>query len=302
MSGLHIIWFRDDLRVHDHAALRAACQAAQRSGEQVMALYVLPAEAQPGSFHTHQASRFLFEALADLRAALAQRDTHLHLRHGDILDILSGLHAQHGVLSIDLHERYSSGIEDPQIEAWCLRAGVRYGLHRQFHPGLALQSTESWQTVWERFMARPRYEAPDDISSANVGIGPWPNIDMAAPTGGRKFAIQALRRVLGNQTDDAGSLPTGAETFAALVPHLRLGAISMREVWQAVVSAHQQALKAGLDIRAASLASFLKLLPSILEAQNARSDKKRYPSRRARSARHTAQGHQYSLGLDDSGA
>ena len=56
MSGVHIIWFRDDLRVHDHAALRAACQNAERDGASVLALYILPAG-------TQSVSRFIYDGL-----------------------------------------------------------------------------------------------------------------------------------------------------------------------------------------------------------------------------------------------
>lgn len=297
MSGLHVIWFREDLRVHDHAALRAACQAAVRDGGEVMALYVLPRSAENPAFVESEAGRNLFSALADLRAALAQRDAVLHLRYGDALQVLSDLHTQHRILSLNLHEARAPGASEKAIEAWSLRAGVRFGLHTQYHPGLSPQSHESWQLIWERFMARPRHEAPDEILTANVGVGTWPRENFETAAGGRKAAIQSLRRLFGGGAG-VKNLPSGPEAFATLEPHLQLGVVSLREVWQAAIGAHQQALKSGMDIRAASIASFLQLLPAFIDARNERNRSQR----RARAGKAAEPGHQFSLGLGDSGA
>lgn len=296
MPGLHIIWFREDLRVHDQAALRAACQAVTRDGGELMALYVLPKAAQNDAFTASDRGRFLFSALADLRTALAQRGAVLHLRYGDVLEVLSDLHTQHRVLSLDFHHSRLSDPTEKAVEAWSLRAGVRIRMHAQLHPGMTAHGPESWQMVWERFMARPRHEAPDELISANVGIGAWPREELKGELGGRKSAIQTLRRLFGG-TVGGKDLPSGPDAFAALEPHLRLGVVSLREVWQAAIGAHQQALKSGMDIRAASIASFLQVLPDFIDSPKGQSG----ANRRARPPKATKPGHQFSLGLGDSG-
>ncbi|MEO1137535.1 MAG: deoxyribodipyrimidine photo-lyase [Pseudomonadota bacterium] len=300
MSRLHVIWFRQDLRVHDHAALRAACQSAARDGGQVLALYVLPKSLETDATRAPQ-SAFLQQALVDLRGALAQRETVLHLRQGDVLEILSDLHINHRILSLHTHDTVQADPVETSVEAWALRAGVQYRQHPQFESGVAPRSYESWQTVWERFMAHPRSEAPDLIPSANVGIGRWPEPDAAnvadAAQGGRKHAIKLLRTFLGTSAEAGANIQSGQAAFDALKPHLRLGAVSPREVWQAAVGAHQQALKAGMDIRAASIASFLQLLPTL--SRRAQNQTLRSPSSsRSRPRAPADSGGQMSLGLD----
>lgn len=300
MSGLHVTWFRQDLRVHDHAALRAACQSAAREGGEVLALYIHPKSVEAGLDESPQ-SAFLMQALTDLRGALAQREAGLHLRNGDVLEVLSDLHIKHRILSLHAHDTSQADPIDASVEAWTLRAGVQFRLHPQFDAGVAPRSYESWQTVWERFMARPRNEAPDLIPSANVGIGRWPGeVDHRgadAEQGGRKHAIVQLRHFLGTSADAGANTQSGQAAFDALKPHLLLGAVSPREVWQAAVGAHQQALKAGLDIRAASIASFLQMLPTLskqAQTQNTRITGLSRPHSRPES------GQQLSLGLGDS--
>ena len=310
MTGLHVTWFRQDLRVHDHAALRAACQAAAREGGQVLALFVWPNPACAEEKARSSNDAFLLQALTDLRGALSQREAILHVRQGDALDILSGLHTQHRILSLHTHQVRPSDPLAHQAEAWALRAGVRFHCHQQFRPDIPPRGHESWQTVWERFMARPRHEAPDIIPSANVGIGRWPEAPATAQhtdskqdpdlsSGGRKQAIVVLRRFLGTAVNSTPSTQSGQEAFAVLRPHLELGTVSLREVWQAAVGAHQQALKSGLDIRAASIASFLQLLPSLSEAP-ASASTGRAP-RLSRPSQPADPGQQLSLGLGETG-
>jgi len=301
MTGLHIIWFRQDLRVHDNAALRAACQAAERDGGALMALYVLPGGLDVSEAENSTENRFLFDSLRDLEGALAQRGAVLHLRQGDVTTVLSDILRAHQVMSVHAHDIWAEDADFCAVEAWSLRAGIPFRLHQQFGPQQDPRTTELWQTAWERFMARPRHEAPDRIVTANIGIGQWPRAsssehteDPPAQRGGRKHAIQMLRTSVG--AGNSGVTMTSAEAIASLKPHIQIGAVSPREVWQAAVGAHQQALKAGLDIRAASIASFLQMLPGLFrpKAANAR------PRRASRSTERDITGQQLSLGLEPS--
>jgi len=272
VSGLSVLWYHCDLRVHDHAALRAACQDAERDGGQVMALYVQPGALTQGDRPETLDAAFVMDALLDLRRALEQRDAVLHLRQGAILDVLSELHAQHRVISV--HHHYDGPAQEDlrKIEAWSLRAGVRLNLHKQFSPVRAARDRTPDQTLWEQFMARPRHEAPDSIPSANVGVGQWSSLPErtrekdGASMGGRKAAIGRLRAFLGAAASETPERQSAKSAFKDLQPHIRLGTVSLREVWQAAIGAHQQTLKSGLDIRAASIATFLHALPEISEA------------------------------------
>lgn len=304
MTRLHIIWFRQDMRVHDNAALRAACQTAERDGGALMALYILPTAIDLGETENRAETSFLFESLRDLEGALAQRGAALHLRQGDVTSVFSDILRAHQVKSLHAHDGWADDTDSRDVEAWSLRAGVPFRRHPQFGPHPDARATESWQTMWERFMARPRHEAPDHITTANIGLGQWPRASSPkaetteeAPSlrGGRKHAIQTLRSCLG--TGRATVTLSSADAIAALKPYLQIGAVSPREVWQAAVGAHQQALKAGLDIRAASFASFLQLLPGLFrpESENARSRRSSHPTER------NVTGQQLSLGLEQTG-
>ena len=74
-----IVWFRDDLRLSDHAALSAAVE----SGAPVIALYVLDEERRDGPRPLGGASRWwLAQSLRALGKALHEKGCQLVLRRG----------------------------------------------------------------------------------------------------------------------------------------------------------------------------------------------------------------------------
>src|SRR5690242_16402556 len=73
-----IVWFRRDLRVHDHPAL----VAARAEHEQVIPLYVLDDRLLHGRYASPARARFMLGCLHALDAALRARGSGLVVRHG----------------------------------------------------------------------------------------------------------------------------------------------------------------------------------------------------------------------------
>src|SRR5215218_9539588 len=74
-----IVWFRRELRVHDHPALTAAHRAADR----IVPVFVLdPRLLDGGRFPSANRAWFLLESLRELRAALRERGGQLFVRAG----------------------------------------------------------------------------------------------------------------------------------------------------------------------------------------------------------------------------
>ena len=96
---IEVVWFKRDLRVHDHAPLAAAAA----SGLPVLPLYVLEPGlwAQPEMSGRHFA--FLGECLDDLDAALGRIGARLVLRAGEAVDVLDRLHREHGIAALRAH-------------------------------------------------------------------------------------------------------------------------------------------------------------------------------------------------------
>ena len=300
MTGVHILWFRNDLRVHDHAPLRAACLAATRDGGQIVPLFISP----PDMPH----SAFLVESLKDLDAALAQRGAALHFRTGDPVAILSDLHRAQNVLSVYTHDLAVPDASDSRVAAWCMRAGVALRTFSQVGPDAALRPGESHAEAWDQFMASPRHEAPAELPAAQIGIGQQPVAPATAtdpeerPEGGRRAAIALLKRLLGRVSEleqiAAPDAHRQATYFDQLAPYLNLGVISLKETWQASVTARNQYLSAGQDIRAARVTELIRKLPSFYLA---RAPRMPAPTRERASEGRSDDSAQLSLDLRQSG-
>ena len=91
-----IVWCRNDLRLGDHPALRAAVEA----DGPVLAVYVLD-EAAAGTWRPGGASRWwLHHSLARLGESLAAKGCPFVLRRGDTLDIIPSLAADVGAETV----------------------------------------------------------------------------------------------------------------------------------------------------------------------------------------------------------
>ena len=258
MNGVHIIWFRNDLRVHDHAALKAAHLACERDGGRVVPLFISTSQLDE--------TPYVAAALRDLDQALAQRGAELHYRTGDAIECLSDIHAAHRILSLHVHETLAGDEFDRAVEAWSLRAGVPFRVHEQFRPDMRSNEASDHKSARQAFLTAPRHEAPSNLSAVDIGLGRKPYLQQQG-SGGRKQAIECLRTGLGRVADltqiGAPGAQSGDDLFDELKPHLDLGVLSVREVWQAAISAQQQYFKAGHEIRATRVASFISRLSEL---------------------------------------
>lgn len=106
-----ILWFRNDLRLSDHAAL----VAASRSGAPVIPLYILD-DNMPGRWAPGGASRWwLAKGLAALADDLAKRGAKLILRRGETAAELPRIVAETGATGVYFtrsYEPWSVAFED----------------------------------------------------------------------------------------------------------------------------------------------------------------------------------------------
>lgn len=191
-----ILWFRDDLRLTDHAALHAATE----TGRPVLPLFILD-DAAPGKWALGGASRWwLHHSLAALARSLANRGAYLTLRRGDSLSVLTALVEQTGATDI-----YTGGLTDP----WARRLDRAVAeatpakLHRLrtttlFHPASVRTKTGGPYTVYTPF------------SNACLALG-GPQPPLPAPT-----SLIVAKPPASDRLDDWGLLPTKPDWAAGL--------------------------------------------------------------------------------------
>src|SRR3954453_20050222 len=96
MASTAIVWFRRDLRVHDHPALRDA------AGEfdHVLPVFVLDDRLLKGRFASGPRTAFMLGCLRDLDASLRKRGAAPHVLPGGAQEVLPELAAKAGAQAV----------------------------------------------------------------------------------------------------------------------------------------------------------------------------------------------------------
>jgi len=259
MRDIHLVWYKRDLRIRDHAALTAA--AAHGT---VLCLYVY----EPTLLHapTHDAMHlgFVNECLDDLATSLRERGAVLHRRTGDVPDVFSQLAHELATLpqparivAIWAHEETTGWIayqRDRAMRRWAREVGVRFHELPQTGVVRRLPSRDGWASAWETRMHAAPLPAPRDITSITLpDIGttfdPAPLRAGATPRpliqhGGERDARDTLRAFLRergvNYRIEMSSPVTAYDACSRLSAWLATGAISVRTCEHAARARLQQ--------------------------------------------------------------
>ncbi len=245
LRPLHVVWFKRDLRIDDHAPLTLAAQ-----GGPVLPLYILEPELwrQPDVSGRHFA--FLAECLVLLDRQLSRLGQPLVVRTGEAVDVLEAIRAQYGIAGLWSHEETGNGWtfeRDKTVERWARANGIEWTELPQNGVVRRLPTRNGWAARWERTMARPPAEPPralervgdhhilDLPSAADLGLAPDPC--PGRQRGGREAAIADLDSFLlrrgQNYRFEMSSPLTAEASCSRLSTHLAFGTLSMREVAQA---------------------------------------------------------------------
>lgn len=247
MKPLHVVWFKRDLRVHDHAPLARATRAANETGGEVMCIYLFePSVLQSGDYAA-QHFEFAKECLVELDAALRERGAALHIFTGEAVETFAALHAMHPITQLWSHEETGNAItyaRDIAVGAWAKTQLIEWNEIAQFGVVRRLASRNGWATRWERHMRAPQIKAPTEIPAAQFSRVTTQFSDTNFPEpdkphrqrGGRTLALRALESFLTTRglTYQRGmsSPNTAPQVCSRLSPYLALGVLSMREVTQ----------------------------------------------------------------------
>ncbi len=239
----NIVWFKRDLRVHDHAPLYAAAQDSLP----VLPLYVVEPDYWQQKFASRRHWHFIHDCLSELRDDCRALGQALVVRTGAIIDVLDSLAQDYGINAIYAHEETGNGWtyeRDKEVIAWCERGSV--ALHEYPCNGVVrrLKSRDDWARIRNARMVEgllPKPEALVALDNAELGDipakdNPMFGVDVPGVTqqGGRRAAIKTLRSFLSERGKEyiyRLSAPGPSEKHCSRIsPHLAWGTLSMREV------------------------------------------------------------------------
>ncbi len=161
-----VVWFRRDLRVHDHPPLAAAL----REHDAVVPLFVLDPRLVQGRFRSANRTQYLLDCLAALDAELQARGGRLIVRVGRFEDVVPQVAEEAGAAAV-----HAAGDASPYARARDRRVGERVDL--RLGPGVFVSRLGAVRTkdgrpftvyspfrrAWAAQERRPVEEAPERV-------------------------------------------------------------------------------------------------------------------------------------------
>ena len=194
MPSTAILWFRRDLRVHDHPALAAAIAAA----DHVIPVFVIDDALLAGRWPAPNRAWFMRESVVALSGALAERGAALRILRGRPVDVLPALARETGSTDLFLTRDVTpfGRTRDRAVAARLAEAGVavhaRRGLYVHEPDEVATREGgpytvySPFRRAWEALPRRAVLPAPDRIP------GPPGAVPDAVPDLGGPSADPAL--------------------------------------------------------------------------------------------------------------
>ena len=244
-----LLWFKRDLRVHDHAPL---CLAAAQGP--VVALYVYEPELIHAPDYAVQHLHFTNECLKELQDQLRDLGIPLVIRHGEMCEVLESLHQELRFENLWSHEETGNDLSyrrDQRVQHWCAQRGLRW--HESPTNGVVrrLKNRDDWTQHWLARMAPAPLAPPAPLSTPlstaalrSVGLMDARALGLLGTDkpqrlrGGHQAAQALLSSFMNSRAQDyrfgMSSPLTAQEACSRLSPYLTYGVVSMRIVVHAL--------------------------------------------------------------------
>ena len=247
---LQVVWFKRDLRIHDHQPLLEASKQGP-----VLPLYVI----EPRLWAEPDASKrqwdFCRECLQDLQQQLTALGQPLVIRVGEPVAVLDTLFKQGYIAKVWSHQETGNSFtynRDRSVRRWLSQQGIpraespSNGVIRRLH------HRNGWARSWEKRMDQERLPAPEfltknnDLSCAELptadDLGLGADLCPDRQRGGRKAALELLHSFFDERGQDyarnLSSPLTAFHSCSRISAHLAYGTVSMREVVQFARARH----------------------------------------------------------------
>lgn len=251
-----VVWFKRDLRLHDHAPL----QEAIASGQPILLLYCFEPELLEDAHYSERHWRFVTESLGDMQQQLHEFGAQINVCTANPVDVFSTLSDANAVHSVYSHEETGLAktfARDKQLTQLFAQHGV---LWREFQCNGVERGRcdrRGWNKAWGKFMRAPL--AAPNLPAAHLALpahiellnrykteipSNWSSTHPDFQSGGESHALQILSAFLDDGFHHYNrhiSKPEASRrSCSRLSAHLAWGNLSIRQVFQALVRARER--------------------------------------------------------------
>ena len=251
---MNVLWFKRDLRIEDHEALKKA----EKLGP-ILPIYIFEPKLwqQPDMSYRHYV--FLQECVSELDRSLNSLGQKLIIKIGNAVDVFDDIQKRHRVQTLWSHQETWNGWtydRDKAVKRWCESHNISW--HEPVQNGVIrrLKNRNGWSARWYQQMKQHVLVSPTQLkaieeqsenlpSPAELGFRDVDFTDLQR--GGRQEGLKLLHSFLNDRgegyTREMSSPVTAFGTCSRLSAHLAFGTLSIREVFQACERRNQEIKK-----------------------------------------------------------
>lgn len=242
----NIVWFKRDIRLHDHQPLLQAIHSQRPT----LLLFVVEPILVNAPDYSNRHWQFQFDCLIDVGKKLKSNQLQLVVLQGDVVEILQSIYDEHGSFQLLSHEETGNNItfqRDLAVKSWCKKQQILWTEFRQFGVSRGRKNRTNWAEEWDKLMAEPI----EEINLSKLHLFPINQIvkekykltfrpvnEPSIQRGGEQLALTLLDsffQLRSFQYSKHISKPMQSrDSCSRLSPHLAWGSLSLRYLVQTI--------------------------------------------------------------------
>lgn len=242
---INLVWFKRDLRIHDHAPLLNAA-----NGYAVLPIYVFEPEYWRLPDTSLRQWNFIAGSLQALQQSLEKLGQGLYFCIGTITEALTNIAKQYDINALYSHEETGNHWtyqRDLQVKKWCQQRNITWHEYKQFAVVRGYLNRDSWQCFMEKTLKRPLIKAPEQLpflQQTNLKLLQKTKTFFTEPplenpqAPGRRAAVLCLQSFLqkrGQYYQKEMSSPlTAYQSCSRLSTYIAYGCLSLTEIYYAL--------------------------------------------------------------------
>lgn len=265
VNSVSIVWFKRDLRIHDHRPLAEAL----RTQKAALAIWI----AEPDLLHHPDYDRrhfsFQYVAAQEVQSKLLEHGIRMWLCHGDAVEVFSELANRFSIDAVYSHQEsgvHTTYMRDLRLKEFFDQSGIKWLEYPQFGVIRGLTNRRDWDKHWKAFMHAPECAPSFDayIAEPIMTDNPFPIPEklhsawLAESASYQASGEMAAQDVLASFLNERHHLysrhiskPEESRTSCSrLSPHIAWGTISLRRVYRSAIRLYKQPGASTFSLRA----------------------------------------------------
>lgn len=245
---INVVWFKRDLRLQDHAPLKAAIE----SGLPTLLIYIFEPIVQESADWDIRHWQFVYQSVEDLNFELVDYQSKLHFFHSESQAVFEHILAEHKIHQVFSYQE--TGIQvtydrDKQMKTFFAQKGIEWVEFQNNGVLRGRKNRKGWRRAWNQFMNEP-LDTPelDQLKSVDFEVTDFAflfdyvtgqkihlypkSYQPAGMRSAQKYLRSFTQKRVGEYLQKISKPEASRKSCSRLSPYLAWGNLSIRQVYQ----------------------------------------------------------------------